>query len=327
MAVEIKSALSTTNRAGQAAPGGGTFDFSYTTLEDFRIAEEARGKDLVTRDNLETLYCYDDWSAGLDSSYVSSFGWVTDATRFTQLVGVVPCQGILGQGFYLKGDYRYGIIRPYQNYFRTVDIGIENTNDQAGGYAIRHDGRTPVYHIRCVIKTLKNNCITNCVNITVQNCILISQDAGFPVIDSDAAGGHDDVYFENTVFVGGNYSVQLNAETGEFRNVIAYNYGTASLNRSTKVALARNNISADGLIASDLGITLTDADFVDPANDDYHLSQTSQAKDVGYDNSTDRGYSDDIDGDTRSAPWDVGADEVSGAAPVVGNAVIVGTNF
>ena len=53
--------------------------------------------------------------------------------------------------------------------------------------------------------------------------------------------------------------------------------------------------------------------FVDEANDDFHLASTDDtgAKDYGTDLSSDPNlsFNDDIDGDTRSGTWDIGADE------------------
>ncbi|MBN2566818.1 hypothetical protein JXB02_01875, partial [Candidatus Woesearchaeota archaeon] len=59
--------------------------------------------------------------------------------------------------------------------------------------------------------------------------------------------------------------------------------------------------------------------FVDYANDDFHIKKTSDATDKGADLSADPYHSIiyDIDGDARSVPWDIGADELSGAAPTV----------
>lgn len=57
--------------------------------------------------------------------------------------------------------------------------------------------------------------------------------------------------------------------------------------------------------------------FVDTANDNLHLdSGDTNCKDVGTDLSADGQYafSTDIDGDTRSGSWDVGADELAGSS-------------
>ena len=52
--------------------------------------------------------------------------------------------------------------------------------------------------------------------------------------------------------------------------------------------------------------------FVDEGNDNYHISATDTlVKDIGDDLSADSDlpFSTDIDGETRSAPWDIDADE------------------
>ena len=54
--------------------------------------------------------------------------------------------------------------------------------------------------------------------------------------------------------------------------------------------------------------------FIDEANKDFHLSSSDTcARDSGIDLSSDPylSFSDDIDGELRISPWDIGADEVS----------------
>jgi hypothetical protein len=64
--------------------------------------------------------------------------------------------------------------------------------------------------------------------------------------------------------------------------------------------------------------------FVDADNDDYHLASTDAGA-IGF-GMTDPGsglFSDDIDGNTRSAPWDVGADEYVAGGTLSGSSAIV----
>lgn len=88
---------------------------------------------------------------------------------------------------------------------------------------------------------------------------------------------------------------------------------------------ALNNISSDGTATAwggtgnQINQTVT---YVDDsaAVGDFHLDDTDTgAKGKGLDLSSDPEYpiTDDIDGETRSAPWDCGADQTSGGQPVV----------
>ena len=70
-----------------------------------------------------------------------------------------------------------------------------------------------------------------------------------------------------------------------------------------------SDISGDAPGANSVIGTVT---FVDTANDDYHLDPSDTvAKDAGTDLSSDPNlaFTDDIDGETRSGTWDIGADE------------------
>lgn len=81
---------------------------------------------------------------------------------------------------------------------------------------------------------------------------------------------------------------------------------------------AEYNASSDGTAPGTNSRTSQTFTFVDAGGDDYHLaSGDGGAKDFGVDLSSDPNlaFSDDIDGDTRSGSWDIGADEFVGAPP------------
>lgn len=328
MAIEIITALSTTDRTGQAAPGGGTFDYSVTTLDAWRVAVEGRGKDVVARDNQETLWCYPDWPSGLNSHFTSSAGWVTDSTRNLRILGTVSTNGtLLGGGFLLVDPSMVGTIRAYQEYMVIEDIAIDNTRGSSS-ICFYSDSANYTTIKRCIFQA--NNTPIRCGDgMYLENSIFISKSTTSECIRmNQSIYGNDATVYSNVTAIGGNYNYFATSAThteAVFTNLIGYDAAVATCNESVIADHGATNIFGAGFSPDDLGITLSDADFEDPTNGDYHLAAGSQAQDVGTDLSGQ--FTDDIDGDTRSAPWDVGADEIAGAAPPVGNAVVVGTNF
>ena len=95
------------------------------------------------------------------------------------------------------------------------------------------------------------------------------------------------------------------------KNNISYNNVTADYEADNILGSA-NNLSSDAT-SPDVGFQSLSVNFVDEAGDDFHLSGTdtnAQGQGVDLSNDTFRPFSLDIDGDTRSTPWDLGADQL-----------------
>jgi len=110
------------------------------------------------------------------------------------------------------------------------------------------------------------------------------------------------------------------------KNCVAHSCGTSDFNSGMGATGSTNNASEDGSApntneVSLNGIDLTDI-FVDAANGDYHLVVDSPLINVGadlhsdtYAANTSLASSLDIDGETRSGTWDIGADEYVSEEP------------
>lgn len=105
------------------------------------------------------------------------------------------------------------------------------------------------------------------------------------------------------------------------KNILCHGNGTDFVRANSLGTLSVSNCASSDGTASTWGGTGNRANqtftFEDEGNDDFHLSSSDAgAKGYGADLSGDANYpfNDDIDGDTRSAPWDIGADQVAGGA-------------
>jgi hypothetical protein len=119
-------------------------------------------------------------------------------------------------------------------------------------------------------------------------------------------------------------AARLFSGTADFKNcAVLAGSGTGFLQSGGTIA-PTNCISTD-TTADDFGgsgnqanVTEASMAFTDATNTDFHIATGSTLKDQGTDLSGDADYafSDDIDGQTRTGTWDVGADEgASAAAP------------
>jgi len=154
------------------------------------------------------------------------------------------------------------------------------------------------------------------------NCIFLGGGIGF----SSSNYTTDTVYIQNCVFIGGVvYSIILYSGMNlEMHNTILVPAVSDGLEIGTGTLLSSsNNASSDDLVTTHGIGTITDvsdADFLDPTNDDYHLSPTSQLIDAGL-NLIVSGDLDspqyDIDGEQwpDTGDWCIGFDWREAAAP------------
>ncbi len=136
-------------------------------------------------------------------------------------------------------------------------------------------------------------------------------------------------YVYNVTIYNCNYGLRNNSGTGGTilaKNVLVQNCGDGfygSFHSDSDYNIS--DISGDAPGANSKTCTVS---FVDEANDDFHLASSDTcAKDAGTDLSSDTYYAfnDDIDGETRSGTWDIGADEYVAAveAPKRVQAIII----
>ncbi len=113
-------------------------------------------------------------------------------------------------------------------------------------------------------------------------------------------------------------------------NVRVYNnlvQGSATNYNINFVDASGNNLSQD-TFSPNADYRSRVVTFVASSTDDFHLASTdTSAKDAGTDLSSDAflAFSTDIDGETRSAPWDIGADEYVAPPPSCGDGTCNGS--
>jgi len=160
---------------------------------------------------------------------------------------------------------------------------------------------------------------TNIANAFVVNTVVSGGwDYG---IDIATNGGYGYAY--NTTSYGNNYGYN-GFHTQNLKNCIGAGNTIADFARVSSYPVNITNCASSDATAGTFSGTGTRVNqtfsFIDPVNGNFHLSSSDTgAKNYGTDLSTDfnLSFSTDIDGETRTGYWDIGADETSGGgAPV-----------
>lgn len=317
-----------TERLRTIKPSGQGGD--YTSLSGWEAGEQG---DLVTADLYVIGEISGTWS-GADTGQVTIDGWTTDATRYIEVRAV-------GSSLHAgKWDSTKYVLAPStgQTACMTVVasyvkiIGLQSEVSQAGtspDWAICFHtdySAAPVNVVfeRCIARATgtlgtpdysAGFWMNQPTSTKAINCVAY----GFDSTSTTSGGFYNDrgITYNCTAydcargFYGGNVSAIA-------KNCLAQSCtdGFAGSWDTTTSTTNCSDIASDAPGTSPVTGTAT---FVDAANGDFHLaSGDTVAKNAGTDLSGDGTYpfSNDIDGATRIGTWDIGADEITGSAPL-----------
>jgi parallel beta-helix repeat protein len=296
-------------------PSGG----SYTSLNNAFAGEITN---LVTIDTQLNINCY----AMQDTTPVyTGVGWATDATRYVQISTPTTERH---SGVYDTSKYRLettsdtgiDVVSGLQ-YLRIIGLQFQLTRSTSYSYAI-HISDGPTWIDSNIIKGVVSG-VDNHAGIALSdpNINYISNNLiyGFNVNSSNGiyvSSSSGDNYIYNNTFVNNSRGIDLNAfNSARFTNNIFRSCGTCVVEATPTYS----NYNATDL--SSLGYTSGSYDRVSQtftfANEgavDYHLTFSDMgARGHGANLSADPYYAftNDLDGQNRSTPWDIGADAVS----------------
>jgi len=288
---EDREQICTINKTGE----------DYNTIS---LWESAKDGDLVTDKQIRTAEIYDD-----DGDLVGELtiaGSTTSADYYMKVTAPVGERhdGTLGSGVTIDANSTTNGIIVDDNYVVIEWLIVENA--AYNKYCIYSGGDT---------------------SLTVRNCIIYQgSNKGLLAVSNTS------VYFYNNIVYDNNASVDqciqvYNVSTGNIYNNTMYNCkkgysGNKGANVKNNIAIGNTtdfefgtathdyNVSEDATADGANSLTTgSDSDFVSVTggSEDLHLALGAVAIDEGDDlGST---YETDIDGDTRSGTWDIGADE------------------
>jgi hypothetical protein len=311
----------------------------YTSLSAAEAGEDDLG-DLVSRDEWMHFSCY----AMEDTTAVTIDGWTTDSTRYILID--TPTSDRHG-GKWSTNKYRIVYSSRYNAVINIKEQYVDIYGLQISGrIGIAFDGGTDKYVSSigcCIIKgenvdsdyeigvLLQPSGFSADSVIKIFNCIIYdfggttynrSYSCGIRnAIDSSNLSLH---VYNCTIH---NCSIGIRKSIGDygyFKNVLTQScYDGFYTSWNWELGEYSNNLSD---ISDDAPGTNSrssqDVTFVDESGDDFHLASTDAgALNYGVSDPGSGLFSDDIDGETRSGTWDIGADEyvASGASIPLSN--------
>lgn len=319
----------TVTPAGQ----GGTYN-SLSAAEDGADALP----DLVARDEILVIEIDGDWSGGPDTSAVTFQGFITDATRkiIIRTVGQARHAGKWDATKYVLATTDVTALTLSDDFIDIdgLQIQVTTTASQAAAahgitVASVPAGSTFLWEniiVKGIISGSSGNFARSGLraadsdgSYTIRNCVVFDFTAGSANLSSGI-----------TMNAGGNvYNCTVHNSEAGFTRIAGSPVMVNNLARSCTAAASGTFAAGTDYNATDLssmGYTVTGGGnthdrlsqtftFVDESGDDFHLaSNDAGARDFGFDLSG--SFTTDIDGQTRTGSWDIGADEyVAGGAP------------
>jgi hypothetical protein len=312
---DVISTCSQNDTSGNTS-GGGEW---YTTLTLWEAAAQTR---FGTTANREIVECYNDFGGDLvDPTLVADWG-ATTATDYP-LIRAAAGQGhggVYGAGFTLSNttDQQTLILR--QEYAAVEDISVKNAAGVANGQAISLDANNTTVQ-RCIGLNESTGSSSRCfqsgggrTGIAVRNCLLIqrptgSAHSGLSVFNIASSG-----VIDNVTAIGEPGSNRLFNNNDNAAGIVMTN--CAAYRETAESACFRNHNGTNN-IANDTSGTITGlvtGDFVDFAGNDFNPAPSGNLDGTGADLSGT--FTDDIAGNTRSVPWEIGAYEIVAASGV-----------
>lgn len=303
---------------------------------DFGVCTDG---DLVCADTVAVVQIDGTWT-NPDTSFINIDGWNTDATHY---IRIYTTSAARHDGKWNTGKYRleYTTTNSWQaailieeNNVRIEGLQIELTsgtthNDTAG---IKTEGLSAAaadlrisHNIIKAVRTGSANSYgifiydPNATSKTWNNIIYDFTGGTGTSNGILMANGGTHYAYNNTVY-NCDYGYRFGAATTfVVKNNIAQdcNDGFFDVWESFESSSDYNISDLAGDAPGSSSKNSTNVTFVDEANDDFHLSSSdTAAKDAGTDLSADvnLSFSDDMDGDSRTGTWDIGADEYMAGA-------------
>jgi len=296
----------------------------YTSLSAWEAAQQ---RDLVASNEIAVARIEGTWS-NPDTTAVTIDGWTTGVDNYIKIYTAPEARH---NGVWSDTEYRLDGVANY-----TYMLSILEPYTKIDGLQIKRSGgggtRNIVY-INATNVDFSNGIVTKNTAAISSGINVYSAASGTRVwntlvynVDEFGLQGSSLVYFyNNTIINSGTYGLKGASYSGT--NINCKNNlvkGSASgdfFHSGTGTLNCANSASGDGTSAAygaGNKINQTFA-FVDEGNNNYHLSSNDiAARDAGTDLSADTSlaFTTDIEGETRSGSWDIGADEYSSAGGV-----------
>jgi len=309
--------------------------YDYDSLFDWEVGEQG---DLTgVRDEISVAKCQCTGGTA-DTTAVTIDGWITSTTQYIK-IWTDPAESYRHNGTYQTGNkYRLevtnavAIIAYNEDYGRIFGLQFYTLTPTGNGkngltfdglevgrlevaYNIFRGHGSASYTQGLIVINETNNTIYIWNNILYPGCTTVNT---YCIGVSNAT----DIYLYNNTIVGGDYNILLaSGILTTFNNIYqgatyaaVYCFGTGSVAAASDYNATNRN--AFGFTANTHDHVSHTFTFVGAA--DFHLASTDVgAIDLGVSDPGSGLFSDDIDGVTRGATWDIGADEYVAAVSAI----------
>ncbi len=277
----------------------------YTSLSAWEAAQQ---RDLVASNEIAVARIEGTWT-NPDTTAVTIDGWTTGVNNYIKIYTAPEARH---GGVWDNTKYRLSnsgrVIYNVEPYVRIDGIQIDNKTSTSQGMLSYQSG---VEISNSIIKNSNIGLYLSGDNVKVKNCLIY--DSNFGLRFAGANG-----FFYNCTYANNATAVYLDAKSSTLKNSI-FTDNTTDMS-SSGFGVSQTTYSATDLSQSISGIPADQSNkfnqtfvFSNSVNKDFHLLNTdNSAKDQGVDLSVDPNFPffEDIDGQNRTNPWDMGPDEI-----------------
>lgn len=331
------------SEANDTAPaaGAGTVGRWYASISAW---ETGRQGDLVTRNAIERGLPYYDGSADTNQAVID--GWTTDATHYIELF--VPLserhRGVWNTAKYRLETSGQTALSIVEDYVRVEGLQVQLTTSSSNNRGIYMPGpygaSTDIRISNNIVKGVLSGAASAAYGIQTaatgtykiwNNIVYDFVNGANTTYGIRNAGGTTYVY--NNVVQNSYIGFQVGTGTFVAKNNIYQSNGISGADGFVGTFDAASNYNISDLASDAPGANSknsTTVTFIDAVNKDFHLQfNDAAAKNAGADLSADANlaFSTDIDGDTRSGTWDIGADDVGAVLVKVHSIGTAGRDF
>lgn len=285
---------------------------------------------MPTLDEIHVAECY----AFEDTAKATINGWTTDATRYIKIYTPTAERH---DGKWDTSAYRLSLVSDssyvlliYEDYARVEGLQLYQESATAAGVFFLNTGGGEIqvsYNIlRGTPATTTGRYMLGSGGVGPNGTIKIWNNLFYNgrngIFHNFGDSGNTYIVYNNTLVDVEVYGIRITDSVGDVTLYLKNNLvqGTdTNYNVTSFTSLTTANNLSEDTTSPDASYRSKVVTFENEGADDFHLgSGDTEAKNNGVDLSADGqlAFSDDIDGDTRSAPWDIGADEY--VAPPVG---------
>jgi len=310
------------------APAGTSPTPDFNTLA--AAAAHLQGLNLVTANQYATIEIYGDWSGGADTAAVTlppDVGIVTDATHYVHIyttglaarTSASPAR-IDTTKYVLSVSNTTALYLRLTNYVKIDGLQITTQAVNANGQGVIFVYSEGAGHIdisNCIIKgsnsaTYYQEGLTwqSAATFNIWNCIFYNFDTTSNTRVIGTASPNTNIY--STTVIGGYYGILDNGGGAIEKNNYVGGCGAGGCYYGgTKTTCASSDTSGTAGLQN-IAANTTQFVNVTAGSENFHLAGTGSALyNVGTDTTGDAAplnFTTDIDGETRDATWDIGAD-------------------